>query len=225
MVLAGLALSVSARTAAGTDLRGEAASDLKSLVLARAADVSQSEAATGRLRTEVDNLILERFSPKLLEVRRQVQAAEPLAGYDMERGDGLTVVLDDAPPVPAGEPVFDVSALIVHQQDLQAVINALWKGGATAVSLMDQRIIHTSGIKCVGSTVLVNGKVYSPPFVIKAIGPVRKMQTALRKDDAVRFFRDLASTFDLTYDVSVTRQMTILGYTGPTGVRHSQPID
>ncbi len=40
----------------------------------------------------------------------------------------------------------------VHQQDIQAYVNALWAGGARAVTLQGQRLISTTGIRCVGNT-------------------------------------------------------------------------
>ena len=54
--------------------------------------------------------------------------------------------------------------LVVHQQDLQAVMNALWAGGAEAMSLMDQRVISTSAFQCVGNVLSLHGRVYSPPY-------------------------------------------------------------
>ena len=36
--------------------------------------------------------------------------------------------------------------------------------------LMDQRVISTSAVRCVGNTLILQGRVYSPPYVITAIG-------------------------------------------------------
>ncbi len=60
----------------------------------------------------------------------------------------------------------------MHQQDIQAYVNALWAGGAEAITLQGQRLISTTGIKCVGNTVVLDGVPYSPPYVIEAIGDV-----------------------------------------------------
>ena len=69
--------------------------------------------------------------------------------------------------------------LVVHQQDVQAVLNALWSAGAEGIQMQDQRIIATSAPRCVGNTLLLNGRTYSPPYVITAIGDVGAMQAAL----------------------------------------------
>ena len=65
----------------------------------------------------------------------------------------------------------DPNQLVVHQSDLQAVVNALWAGGAEAMTIAGQRVIATSAVRCVGNTLLLNGRVFSPPFEVAAIGP------------------------------------------------------
>lgn len=35
---------------------------------------------------------------------------------------------------------------------------------------MDQRLISTSAVRCVGNTLILQGRVYSPPYKITAVG-------------------------------------------------------
>ena len=79
-------------------------------------------------------------------------------------------MLDDAPEKGRAEAGRDVENAIVHQQDIQAVVNAMWAGGAEAMTIQGQRVISTTGIKCVGNTVILHGVPYSPPYEISAIG-------------------------------------------------------
>ena len=79
--------------------------------------------------------------------------------------------------------------LVVHQQDVQAVVNALWAGGAEAMQIMDQRVISTSAVRCVGNTLILQGRVYSPPFLVTAIGDPDAMQRALDADANVKVYR------------------------------------
>ena len=44
------------------------------------------------------------------------------------------------------------------------MVNALWAGGAEAMQIMDQRVISTSAVRCVGNTLILQGRVYSPPY-------------------------------------------------------------
>ena len=92
----------------------------------------------------------------------------------------LTVTLTDAPPnataqVP-GVPEPQPNDLVIHQQDLQAVVNALWEGGAEGIQVMDQRLISTSAVRCVGNTLILQGRVYSPPYKVTAVGDQEALQ-------------------------------------------------
>ena len=97
-------------------------------------------------------------------------------------GPSLTVTLDDAPrtadQLPPGATPDD---LVVHQQDVQGVVNALWSGGAEAMQIMDQRVIATSAVRCVGNTLILQGRVYSPPYTITAIGDPTRLRAGARR--------------------------------------------
>ena len=56
------------------------------------------------------------------------------------------------------------------------MVNALWAGGAEAMVIMELRVISTSAVRCVGNTLLLHGQVFSPPFVIRAIGDPARMR-------------------------------------------------
>ena len=95
-------------------------------------------------------------------------------------GPGLEVELMDAPIPANGVPDgYTADDYVVHEQDVQAVINALWAGGADAIAVMDQRIIATSAVRCVGSTLLLHGQVHVPPYTVTAVGPADRMRRAL----------------------------------------------
>ena len=100
--------------------------------------------------------------------------------------------------MPAG---VDPDDYVIHQQDVQAVVNALWAGGAEAMMLQDQRVISTSAVRCVGNTLILQGRVYSPPYVITAIGDRDAMRAALDTDPAVANLRDWSIAVGLGYDV------------------------
>ena len=101
------------------------------------------------------------------------------AGLAAVSGPAMKVTLNDAPldsgQLPQGASPNDV---VVHQQDVQAVVNALWAGGAEAMMLQDQRVIATSAVRCVGNTLVLQGRVYSPPYVVTAIGDPARLSAA-----------------------------------------------
>ena len=128
------------------------------------------------------------------------------AGFEAVRGPALTVALTDAPKedIDAAVEEGDVERdeLVVHQQDIQAVVNALWIGGAEAMTLQGQRVISTTGIKCVGNTVVLHGVPYAPPYEITAIGDRHRAAAALDDSDYVAGYRTYVDAYDLGYEVS-----------------------
>ena len=96
------------------------------------------------------------------------------------RGPGVTITLSDAPEDVINSTTGDVNPLLVHQQDIQAVVNALWKGGASAVTIQGQRVVSTTGIKCEGNSVQLQGVPYPQPYVIQAVGDQGALLTRRR---------------------------------------------
>jgi uncharacterized protein YlxW (UPF0749 family) len=130
------------------------------------------------------------------------------------------VVLDDASAQPAGNGV-DPNQLVVHQSDLQAVVNALWAGGAEAMTIAGQRVIATSAVRCVGNTLLLNGDVYSPPFRVAAIGPSRTMLDRLDVSPGVKLFREAAGYYGLGYTIESKSNVDLPAFSGPIGLSYA----
>jgi uncharacterized protein YlxW (UPF0749 family) len=141
-------------------------------------------------------------------------------------GPAVRVRLDDAPRRADGSRPAGASAddLVVHQQDVQAVVNALWAGGAEAMTIMNVRVISTSAVRCVGNTLLLNGRVYSPPFVVTAIGDPGRLRGALDASDGVRAFREFVRDFGLGYTVEDEADVTLPGYEGSTSLQYANPV-
>jgi uncharacterized protein YlxW (UPF0749 family) len=211
--LAGFLFVASGITADGTNLRTGGLEDLRSLVLDRASKVGVLENQVDALATQVNDLAITKVDPAL---STQISRLEQVAGLAPVTGSALEITLDDAPRE-SGTALPDNAApddLVVHQQDVQAVVNAMWRGGAPAVQVMDQRIIATSAIRCVGNTLLLQGQVYSPPFVIKAVGNTSDLQQALNDEPGVSLYREYVNRFNLGWKVSILNQTTILAWQG-----------
>lgn len=224
--LAGLLIATSAITARGTDLRSGPAR-LVDVISAAQHTVAGRTAVEHRLRSAVSartRAVATAEAPVAAARRVLAELAGP-AGLTPVRGPGLSVSLSDAPHQKAGTQLPGnptPNDLVIHQQDVQAVVNALWAGGAEAMTLMGKRVISTTAVRCVGNTLLLEGAVYSPPFVITAIGSRTRMRAALDADPDVSIFRQYVAAFGLGYQVREFTDATLPGYTGPldlTGVR------
>ena len=156
--------------------------------------------------------------------RRSAELAAD-AGLEPVHGPGLTVTLNDAPRDANGRFPRDASPddLVVHQQDIQAVLNALWSAGAEAIQMQDQRIIATSVPRCVGNTLLLNGRTYSPPYRVTAIGDAAAMQAALAAAPLVILYKQYVARFGLGYTEQVSSDVPIVGHTEPVRMHSAEP--
>jgi uncharacterized protein YlxW (UPF0749 family) len=166
-------------------------------------------------------------SGRVAEVQQQVTALGDPFGQTAVTGEGLTVTLDDAPSSaaqqvdPSDQAALD--QLVIHQSDLQAVVNALWAGGAQAISIAGQRLVPTSAVRCVGNTLLLNGRVYSPPYVVDAIGPSEAMRTDLANSRGVSLLEQAVQYYGVGYRVSGTHTVSVPAYDGPLDLSYAAP--
>jgi uncharacterized protein YlxW (UPF0749 family) len=225
LVAAGLLFAVSAVTARGTQLRSDR-SDAVSLARTEQARYTERLAQLKALRREVDERTRQAAGgdATVKALRQRGDALAPDAGLAAVSGPAIQVVLDDAPrrsTLPAGVTADD---LVVHQQDVQAVVNALWLGGAEAMMLMDQRVISTSAVRCVGNTLLLQGQVYSPPYRITAIGDPVKLRNALADSAALQIYREFTKVFGLGWGVSDQGEQTFPAFTGSLDLQYATPL-
>ncbi len=231
-VAAGLLFSTTAQAARGTDLRPAEHGDLVSLVRAEQGRIDAAEEGVRRLREQIRvtrrDATGETPAPDAAQAsREEARAAElaALAGLVPVRGPAVTVTLDDAPLAAraAARDDYNPDDYVVHEQDLQAVVNALWAGGAEALQLMDQRVISTSAVRCVGSTVFLQGRIYPPPYRIVAVGPPDAMLQSLDTSPAVAAYRSYVGSVGLRYDVGTLPETVLPGYEGSLALTQARP--
>jgi uncharacterized protein YlxW (UPF0749 family) len=222
---AGLLFATSAQTSAGTDLRSSGRSDLVDLVRAQDRTVRLRQATVQQLQSEVDALTA-RAAPgndTVTRMRAEASTLAPVVGSQAVTGPALSVTLNDAKRTAASLPKdFTADDIVVHQQDVQGVVNALWAGGAEAMMLMDQRVISTSAVRCVGNTLILQGRVYSPPYVIQAIGNPSAMRAALDQSESVTIYRQYVKLLGLGYDVRTTNKVTFPAYAGSLSLQNAK---
>lgn len=218
--LAGLLFAASFTTASGTQLRG-GGRDLAALVTEQSRQVAAKAEEVRQLQTQVDQLAASAGPGDALDsLRAQAAALAPLVGTQAVSGPVITVSLDDAHRSVASLPKpYGPDDIIVHQQDVQGVVNALWAGGAEAMMIQDQRVIATSAVQCVGNTLLLQGRVYSPPYVIKAIGDLTRLRQALDSDPQVRIYREWVDAVGLGWDVQTADSGQFPAFTGSIALR------
>ncbi|MDT0267130.1 DUF881 domain-containing protein [Streptomyces sp. DSM 44915] len=227
--LAGLLFWVSFTVSRGNNIRtDDSLLQMSDLIRERERQNASLESSTARLRSDVTALT-ERDRAADPEQALRLDSVEGAAGLRELTGTGLTVTLTDAPadaePLLSGVPEPTPNDLVIHQQDLQAVVNALWAGGAEGVRIMDQRLISTSAVRCVGNTLILQGQLYSPPYTITAVGAPERLRAALDASPALRNYQQYVAAYGLGWDVDEHEAVTLPGYQGSVALHHAEPLE
>jgi uncharacterized protein YlxW (UPF0749 family) len=224
-LLAGLLLGATHGVSGGGEIRRSDAPRLVDLVREAQSSVDRLGAERDRLAARIDSTHGRSSDAALTAMLRRNAELAADAGLDPVHGPGLVVTLTDAQRDANGRFPRDASPddLVVHQQDIQAVLNALWSAGAEAVQMQDQRIIATSAPRCVGNTLLLNGRTYSPPYTLTAIGDVAAMQAALAAAPLVTLYKQYVARFGLGYTEEVVPDAHVVGHTEPVRMHFAEP--
>jgi uncharacterized protein YlxW (UPF0749 family) len=169
--------------------------------------IQQQDERVRALRREVralrrDLAEASEMGPATAEVQAtsaQVEELTALAGGGGLSGPGVAVTLDDSDlsRSPSGDP----NDLVIHEQDIQTVVNALWRAGAEAVAVAGHRLTSASAVRCAGNTLLLHGTVQSPPYEIVAIGEPAALRDSLAGGPGIDRVLAAARAFGLRYVV------------------------
>ena len=193
---------------------------LAALIERQESDAARLREDVAKLREDVARLRADAAGratgAAVIEDRLQDMSAT--AGLVAMRGPGVKITLDDShlDEPPSG----NVNDLVIHSQDVQAVVNALWKSGAEAISINRQRLVSTTAVLCVGNTLLLNGTVHSPPYVVHALGASRDRFEA---DALVRRLHSDADKFGLRFSVTREDNLEAPAFSGATSFKFATP--
>jgi uncharacterized protein YlxW (UPF0749 family) len=216
---AGLMFSASAQLARGDE--GRHPENLAQLVEAESGRVERLGAQVDDLQAQIDTLGATSSGARTTDpdlARREAVAS----GSTPVTGPGLTVTLDDAPASSQSIPGVHADDLVVHQQDLQHVINALWAGGAEAMTLQGERVTATSAFRCSGNILLLHGKVFSPPYVVQAVGDPDRLEAALAASPGVQTYLDYVDWVALGWGEKASSRLELPAYAGSTELRYAK---
>lgn len=190
-VASGLLFSVSALN----ERKNPAAtSDLSTLVRTRQERVGELENEISSLDAQIQGFSSPPQSGAPDEDAFTTRSTRPVSG------PGVQITLFDAPAgaVPPGATPDD---LVIHQQDLEDTMNALWSGGAEAMTVQGVRITSRTVIRCIGNVILVDGTSFSPPYVIQAIGDPAALQAAVNSNPRMVNYQTYVTKYGLGWDM------------------------
>ena len=225
-LLSGALFVISAHSSEGTDLRPGRFTDLASMVRYDATGVEALHSHVADLQGQVTQLSGSIGNKQVRALTRRAAAMKGPAGLLPQVGPGVTVTLSDAPQDTSASSPDNPNLLLVHQQDIQAVVNAMWKGGARAITIQGQRVVSTTGIRCIGNSVQLQGVPYSQPYVISAVGDPTALTDAITGDSYLQVYRADAADPDIAvgWDEQVEDKITAPAYDGLLGLTYAQAL-
>jgi uncharacterized protein YlxW (UPF0749 family) len=152
----------------------------------------------------------------------QLEVARTEAGLIPLKGPGIVIELADSPksPTPKDDPYY----FIVHDADLDTLVNELWASGAEAVSINEQRIVTTTSIRCVGPTVLINAVRLASPYKVKVVGPSKDLEGALRTPGGFMDYMTPAVQHGVSVRIVRHEELDIPEYKGSLIFRYAKPV-
>ena len=147
-----------------------------------------------------------------------------LVDRESERVADLAAQVDALDDAPAGDygSSFPPDTLVVHQQDIQAVVNALWAGGAEAMTLQGQRVTATTAFRCAGNILLLHGRVYSPPYVVEAVGDPDRLRDALDRSERIDIYKEYVDAVNLGWSVEEKGSIEMPRFEGALDLRYAR---
>ena len=155
------------------------------------------------------------------ELQTRIDELRASAGLTAQSGDGVAIQLDDARNVSVSS--RDVDRSICHATDLTDILNTAWRGGAQAIAVNEERIVNSSSVYCVGSTIMVNGTLMSPPFNINAIGPQNSLLGAFDDPNQLQDIKQRRDVQGLGFHVTRVSAIHVPAFSGALNVRYAEP--
>lgn len=101
-------------------------------------------------------------------LNQELKEANKFLGYTDVQGEGITITLEDN------------DYKNIERFDLISLVNELKLAGAEAISINDERIVSNTDVALINNRIiLVNGRRTSGPYVVKAIGDKKYLESAI----------------------------------------------
>ena len=174
---------------------------------------------------EIQYEVLERAEKELENVRKQAASSDEtlkdlenkinkdniLIGNTNVTGTGVIVTLTDGK---IDDMYLDAENVIVHAENVLAIVNELKNAGAEAISINGQRLVNTTAIPCDGNVIVINGTKISTPIEITAIGFPEMLSTLNRAGGTLEKFRLLGKgvEFKKSANIQISKYNGVMSF-------------
>lgn len=125
--------------------------------------LNETQAKLDEYKTELANV-----SDASSVAKQEVASYEKALGYTDVQGQGIIITLEDN------------EYKNIESYDLLVLVNELKLAGAEAISINDERVVSTTDITMINNRIiLVNTRRISGPYIIKAIGDKKYLESAI----------------------------------------------
>lgn len=185
-------------------------------------DYQKLNAEVTKLReenTKLQNAMADRGnSTKALN--DSLQEVKAFAGLTDMEGPGIVVTLKDIPVTRTDAPSEDQ---VIHDTDVLKVVNELFNADAEAVDVNGNRIVATTNIRCVGTTILVDSVKVATPISIRALGDPDTLMGAVNIPMGV--LDQIREIDPSMVTVEKVKKMRLPAYSGATSRKHAKVVE
>jgi len=155
-------------------------------------------------------------------VGRALQQARIAAGLIRMHGTGIVVRIEDSTtPVPPGGNDADYLA---NAADLRTVVGLLWRSGAEAIAINDERITTSTSIIDIGGSVLVNQAYLTGPYDVTALGAKDLFAKLSATTGWQEFVRTRRGSFGIGISWAEPNEVDIPAFAGSVTLRESRAV-
>lgn len=141
------------------------------------------------------------------QAQQRLDRLRAAAGFAPVTGDGIDLMLDDAPV--SGTGTSTEPGRIVDR-DLQYVVNGLWQSGASAIAINGIRLTATSAIRSAGQAILVDYRPLVPPYHVRAIAPnADSLAGKFRDSQAGLMLEELEASYGVVWELDTVGSQTL----------------
>lgn len=183
---------------------------------------ANSEIARLRIRITKYENEMSSASGRVELINQSLQEAKFLSGLTEVQGPGIEIVMQDSAKRNTAITGLALENYIIHDIDIQRVVNELHAAGCEAVSVNGQRVVGNTAIRCVGPSIQVNGIALSPPYIIKAIGDADGLASALSMLGGL--LKDVQAVDPMMMQLVKKSTILVPAYNGSSVFRFAKPV-
>ncbi|AFS78316.1 hypothetical protein DUF881 [Gottschalkia acidurici 9a] len=154
-------------------------------------------------------------------IKEEMENFKVIGGLEDIEGPGIRIVIaDNEEKEIIGQNIQDD---IIHDSEIQIILNDLKNAGAEAISINGQRVVSKSEVKCGGPIIRINGKSSANPFVITAIGDPKALYAAINAPQS--FGWTLKEVYNKKVEAEIKDKVFIPKYNWKdSSFKYSEPI-